>query len=248
MRYPLGVALLCALALPVVSAAQTPAVAPPAADTGSLAGVVHSDARQPVEGARVRDAATGRFALTDRDGRFQLRGLPSGRRVLDVMAIGYGMTTGEVEVFAASRTELAITLLPLPPLDTVFVNVAGPRDAPRELLDHIREGVATRIFTSQEIAQRAPVYTTQLLTLVPGVRVVGTGPRASIVPGRGSGGTCTRVYLDGYPVRGDEINSVAPSTLAGVEFYYATNAPPQYMRGGACAVVLLWTKVRRTAR
>jgi hypothetical protein len=240
-RRAAGPAALAVAALLASPAAAQPGRGEQRADTGSIVGRVHDAESRPVESARVRDVRSGRLSLTDAEGRFNLTGLPAGPRSLEITAIGYTPALGDVEVRLGLRAELAVVLAPIATrLDSVLVVADADRSgAPREFLERVKLGHATRTFTVEEIERRHPFFTSSLLQLIPGVRVAGSGPRAAIVPGRSA---CARVYIDGYPVRSDEMNTVSPQMLAGLEYYEGANAPSQYARGTPCAVLLLWTK------
>jgi hypothetical protein len=155
-------------------------------------------------------------------------------------------------------------------LDSVLVVASPNAERLREFRERVRQGGAARVFTEEEIARRNPTSTVDLLRLLPGVTVRGEGGSLKLVAGRGQnnfrslldggppGGSrrsrdvsarasdgdagCVLSFLNGVPIRADEVNLVAPSSLGGVEYYNVSSAPPQYLRGAACTVLLLWTK------
>jgi hypothetical protein len=109
-------------------------------------------------------------------------------------------------------------------------------------------------FTREDIARRKPYQVSDLMREVPGIRVVRgiagasiQGNSASYILGGGRGGSCTRVWVDGFEWRvvdaGDIDTFVQPSDIIGLEVYKAHEAPMQY-RGvdDNCITILMWTR------
>src|SRR5687768_13870431 len=66
----------------------------------SIAGRVLTDStRAPVPADELIIAGTTRSALTDSSGRFVLREVPAGRRLLIARALGFRPDTSEIELF-----------------------------------------------------------------------------------------------------------------------------------------------------
>jgi len=84
-----------------------------------LSGRVHGPADESIAGATVSIVARSRphWTTTDRDGRFELHELPSGRHDLRVHASGWNLRTLAAELpLAPEVSELAIELAQPPPL------------------------------------------------------------------------------------------------------------------------------------
>ena len=92
-------------------AADGPAPASPAQQTGAITGVVSNTATgNLLEGARVELPALGRTVLTDNTGRYVLNGIPAGRHELLVSYIGLDPSRSQVEVTSSQRAVRDIEL------------------------------------------------------------------------------------------------------------------------------------------
>lgn len=112
MRFLLALALL-AVAAPT-AAAQS---ATPAADTSAVAGLIggvvtDSETGAPLMGAGVMIPALGIGAVSDREGRFTIEGVPPGRHAVRAGAYTYHMTVFDVDVAAGLPASLDAALRP----------------------------------------------------------------------------------------------------------------------------------------
>lgn len=103
MKHSRWLAIAAALALsPGLLGAQA---------TGSVAGVVRAqDSNEPVEGAQVTVRSTNQGTITNAQGRFLLRGIPTGEQVVQVTFIGYATVTETVMVESGGTAAVDITL------------------------------------------------------------------------------------------------------------------------------------------
>lgn len=86
---------------------------------------------------------------------------------------------------------------------------------------------------------------TDLLRMVPGVRVTSIGARDQIITMRG--GCVPALYIDGmhinYSNRRESLDTyVNIRTIEGIEVYKGTSAPAGYFDRSGCGLVLVWTK------
>jgi hypothetical protein len=221
---------------------------------GIVIGTVLSLESLPVGGARVEAQGRGVSAVTKEDGTFNLEGVPTGTQLIIVRRLGFQPSRVSVNVTSRQPTELRVALGPTAPvLDAVLVTA-------RQNYALEKSGFASRkrlgwgnFFTRDEIQKRNPYNLTDILTDVPGIRVVhGLGgatiqdnnPKSILGAGRGG---CTRVWVDGSEWgavdAGDIDTFVLPNEIIGLEFYRARRAPIQY--GGAdqeCVVLIVWTR------
>jgi hypothetical protein len=79
-----------------------------------VTGLVVCPAGQPLAGAHVVVVATGRGALADGEGRFQLRDVSPGPHRLEATLIGHAPGRRDIEVSAASSEPVEIVLRPTP--------------------------------------------------------------------------------------------------------------------------------------
>ena len=77
---------------------------------GRLSGVVVDSAARPVEGATVDLGEYLCGAVTSRDGRFTIFGVPAGRQTIRTRRIGYAPATPEVHIQENGVTEIRIEL------------------------------------------------------------------------------------------------------------------------------------------
>jgi hypothetical protein len=129
-------------------------------------------------------------------------------------------------------------------LDKVIVlaRVAASGGRLKEFYERKRRGGWGRFIEREEIERRHPLWMSDMLRMVPGVRVS---------PGRGAGnvvrmrGGCSpTLWLDGMPLRGTQIDEVVfPADVAGVEVYHSTGMPVQFMSHGGCGAIVVWTRI-----
>lgn len=101
----LPLVVLAALAVPVVPASAQPADAPatsptpPSAGVGTLSGLVtDAETGLPVVGAGVVIPALGIGAVSQRDGQYEIAGVPPGTHAVRTGAFRYHLMTVEAEV------------------------------------------------------------------------------------------------------------------------------------------------------
>jgi hypothetical protein len=130
-------------------------------------------------------------------------------------------------------------------LDSVRVMAQRTRYA--EFEERRRSNTTARFLDEQDIARRNAFDTSELLRMMPGMRVQGTGVDAIIVSTRSTsllGASCpVNVVIDRMPNM--DINMVNPRDIAGIEVYASDAAiPPQYagLGGSGCGAVIIWTK------
>jgi len=240
-------------------------VLPNAAESqGSIAGRVLSDStRTPIPGAELIIAGSTRSAITDSSGRFVLRDVPAGMRLLIVRALGFRPDTSEVELFDNESLSREIFLRRrITTLGEVNIRDSAPSMSPAKLMEfdeRRRSGTGGRFLDSTVVAKWVNRKTGDLLSTVPGIDVQRQRSAAYLNGGRAPPsmrtGTGFRpppcymdVYLDGAPLAlgntAFDVNSINMAHIAAIEVYSgAANTPARYNRTSAgCGVVLLWTK------
>lgn len=243
----LGRAVMASGVDSALGAQQTPR----RAGTATVAGRVLDAAGRPVMGARVSVDGAGTSALSDSAGAFAIGRVPAGSWVVAARRVGFH--PGEVTVHLLPERTERITFM-LDPAATELAPVVVTKDASAGLE---RVGFAARqrlgmgrYLTSDQIAARRPIRTTQLLETIPGIRVVSNGRGGySLRSTRDSNG-CVSVYIDGFhspqSSAGDLDMSLPPDQIAAVEVYSASTRPSEFTTPGQaqCAAVVFWTKTR----
>lgn len=241
-------ALTLALALLAAGAAPVPAQV--------VRGfVVDESLGRPLAGVHVEllDAAgTPRDdAFTGSDGSFTLRSpAAGGYRIRAEFLAADSVVVRRVDV-AAEGAQVLIRM-PMEPLELppIVVEVGSwHRRLDRVGFYRREQRGFGHFFTEEEIEERRPFYTTDLLRMLPGVNVVprrgGYGMDVSM---RGGIRRCRpAVVLDGVPIELDFYTNlddlVHPDEIRGMEVYASLGgAPLMYMIGNRCGAILIWTK------
>ena len=216
---------------------------PPARLSGSatLTGTVRGPSGQPLSDAQVRVVDAEGVARTDSAGRFTLTGQPAGSQLLETRRVGYLLSQTPVELRAHTAVEEAITLVRIVNLDSI--RIVARRSRYPEFERRARSAFG-RFLTEQQIEQRNPLETSDLVRTMPGFRIEGSGIDAKVMSTRGAisfrQGACqTNVVIDG--MQHQDINLISPSDVGAVEAYPGqSGAPMQY--DAVCGVIVIWTK------
>ena len=253
MKHRGVVVLLFASALPSAAESQ-----------GSIAGRVLSDStRAPVPAAELIIAGTTLSVMTDSSGRFVLRDVPAGMRLLIVRALGFRPDTSDVELFDNESLSREVFLKRrITTLGEVSVRDSAPTLGTAKLseFDERRRAAAGgKFLDSTLIAKWENRKTGDLLSTVSGVDVqrqrsaaflIGSRAPPSIVAGTGMRPPpCFMdIYLDGAPVAlgntAFDVNSLGLNHVSAIEVYSGpANIPAKYNRTSkGCGVVLIWTR------
>ncbi|HEX9575312.1 MAG TPA: TonB-dependent receptor [Myxococcales bacterium] len=195
--------------------APPPAPSAPADQAVNVSGTVRErGSRRRLSGIEVAMPSAGFVAVTDGQGRFELRGVPPGDAELVVTAPGFQRLATPVTVEPGKRTDTSLLLEPL------FANpfeatVEGERD---------REELSRTTITTSEI-QRIPGAQGDALKVIedlPGVaRTSPIGGGLLVI--RGSNPGDSLVYLDGEPIPllyhfGAISSTINPDLLEGIDF------------------------------
>ena len=182
----------------------------PAQQTGQqgISGVVRdAQSQEPVAGAAVTVAGTGRGVLTAQDGRYNIGGLSAGSYQVGARKLGYRSTTQSVTVPVSGMATVNFALSQAPTsLDAVIVTGTTEGTQRRSLGNAV-----SSISTADLVERTPPANVTALLngrapgvTVVGGTGAVGAGPRINI---RGQSSLSLNdqplLYVDGVRVSND---------------------------------------------
>jgi Carboxypeptidase regulatory-like domain len=218
---------------------------------GRLSGtVVASNGGRPLAGARV-SIVNGPQTRADQNGAWTLTGLPTGTRTLDVRAVAHYPVTMAVDVVDGVGPVRVAMLTLQSVLDTV--RITAKRKGNATVLDFMqrkRSSGSGRFLTSEDVAARNPVYTTDLFRSMPGIFLARDQNGDEVLVQRSntfSSPTCrVSVYMNGMSLRGmtaNDINGyVRPNDLIGIEVYSAAGAPPQFSEQNGCGSVVIWSR------
>jgi hypothetical protein len=236
---PSGARPISDVGLPTTDDTMPP---PPLTGTAILTGTVRGQGGQPLAGVQVRVVDAASSTLTDSLGRFSLSGLPAGTQTAQARKLGYFIGHGQVELRSRRAVGWEVQLSRFVSLDSV--RIIAQRSRYREFESNRKRPFGSYL-DEEEIAKRNAFKTTDLLRMIPGLRVVpdGSGFDSRVISTRGSGMSryCQMdVVIDG--MRDQDINFIHPNDIGAMEVYVSPlGAPAQYTRG-QCGVIVIWTK------
>jgi hypothetical protein len=214
----------------------------PLTGTASVTGVVRGVGGLPVGEAQVRVLGTRGVVMTDARGRYSLGDLPSGTQVLEVRRIGYLLAQQSVELRGGRSVVQDVPMRRIVTLDSI--RVLAQRSRYREFEFNRRANRFGKFFTVDSIENRHPLYTSDLMRMMPGFQVSGFGLDAVVSSSRGATsltGKCqVNIVIDG--MQHQEINLINPNDIGAMEIYRPGQpAPIQYLQE-SCGVIVIWSR------
>lgn len=208
-----------------------------------LIGFVKDELGNPIEGAEIVIGSTDTRATTDQDGRFRIAGLPAGLNYVGARRIGYLPAIDLVRLTPADTLQFQLDHIGQK-MDTVKVKARAEAAWERDVRRYAYATETARygaVITDREIAERAPIVTSDLLRSRNGFSVLGTGSLARVI---GSRSRCSpTVILDGQALVGFNINDITPSTIKLMVTYPSFSSLPvsmQTARGDpSCGVIAI---------
>ena len=140
---------------------------------GRVRGHVTGATGRPISGARVTVWGTGMETVTSSDGEFTLGNLPGGTHTLEARALGFAPALQPVDIVSGTpgAAEVELTNLGIM-LDTIKVTAQRVYTRPLQDFERRKRMGFGRFFDETEIERRRPIFLTDLLRTLPGVRVV----------------------------------------------------------------------------
>jgi hypothetical protein len=230
-------------------------------DRAELAGVVQRPDGSPLPHATVTVAGTPQSAMTGRDGKFVLRGLPAGTQTIQVRSVGFEEAAQVVELAFRSAEHVTVTL-------ATAARVLGPVIVTTQRLqagyarvgfDRRRHEGLGQFLTADDIAKRQAVHFSELLNGSAAIQG-GHAPGADNAESDRGMDPCLSYVVDGHPIAHlgeSEVDALyRAGQIVGVEIYGGASAPSEFrvpglsseqlhgrdVRGAQCATVVLWTK------
>jgi hypothetical protein len=217
----------------------------------TLTGTVRDSATmEPVPGVTI-GLAERVATFTGRDGKFRVDEVQFGTVYLEARRIGYRPVTMNLDIIEGETFNLDISAAPLPfALEDIDVNVEddfasyGPM---RGFMQRRQRGQGYS-FLRWEIEEENPLYVTDLLRTLPGVRVRRNALGDRFITFRGCGSptpVMPTVYINGIQmdaVAGMLEWLVDTENLEAMEVHLGAYTPPEYRNYNACGVIALWTR------
>ena len=221
-----------------------------------VSGVVTRDgSNKPIANATV-SVPDGPSVRTNAKGEFLLDAVPAGSRTLDVRAMGFYPERLLVNAIdGAPRVEVGLHSF-RSVLDTVKVLANYQRYSLRqELAERQRMGIG-RFITEKDIERRRPIFLSDLLWTIPGVRVSrGVGLQQNVaMRGLFSDRCLPSLFLNGFAMFLADFGSapfsfadldamVRPDDVLAMEIYASGQVPPALGMGmTGCGAIAVWTR------
>ena len=210
--------------------------------TAAVSGLVLGLGGVPLAQAQVRVIGAAPTARTDAQGRFTLGDLPAGSQVLEVRHVGYLLAELPVELRGERTVLQDVRLQRIVNLDSV--RVLAQRSRYRQFEEHRKRSGFGRFMDTDAIARSNPYEMSDLVRMIPGFRVSGSGLDAKVVSSRGvvsvTGSCEVNIVIDG--MQHQEINLIHPSSVGSLEAYPAGGPPGPLEYDGRCGLIVLWSK------
>ncbi|HEX8452540.1 MAG TPA: carboxypeptidase regulatory-like domain-containing protein [Longimicrobium sp.] len=234
---------------------------PAAAAAQTVEGVVLDDSTgAPVANVRVELVHTGGGApassRTDSTGAFRFDPRPPGTVILRVRHPSYTpIDSLSVAVAKDERVEIELRLGHSPILLEPIIVRARADEGVAGFRDRMARGGFGRFLGRKDLERRGTSRASDLLRMIPGVRIEQGAPGSALVVMRGGSGQCLPdIYIDGMRMRQLRESSVdafvnVPS-LEGVEVYTSSAQVPNVFVSSfnSCGVVAFWTKPAPTGK
>jgi hypothetical protein len=211
-------------------------------------GTVRDTLGNPINDAHVRVSGVSLEARSDVNGRFLLKNVPSGVRIVSIEAIAYAPMRWLADLYDGDSVPVAARLDRITALARVIVRDRRVLDARLKDFEK-RRSLAMGYFVDSTTLQKFPFIHEAIN--VPGVTVrktIGGFAASTLRPNASRGGTCPMaVYVDGQSP-GEDLDSYK-DVIAAIEVYPRSSYAPQELVSGSllksrndCGMILIWTK------
>jgi hypothetical protein len=214
---------------------DTTRVLAPLAGTATLAGIVRGSGGRPLANAQVRVVGAAPTTRTDANGWFSLTGLPSGTQEVEVRELGFPVQRQPVDLRRGRTVHHEIQLEGVQSLEGMRAVAARSRYEKFET--NRRLSLTGHFLTQEQIEKRHAQNTSELFASIPSFRVIGDGPDATVINTRGN---CRPNVVVDY-MQFQDINTIPPSLIAGIEAYPTVNGAPKEFTN-LCGVIRIWVK------
>ena len=244
---------------------RVPSAAGQAQKLSTVRGRITTASARPIGEAEIGVLGTSLASFSNDSGKFELRGIPPGERIIRVRKIGFKPLHLVAKLAAGQAQEIVIVLEPgayeLPNVE-VTARAAKPIEYAwttkyDDFLRRRSNGFG-HYLTREQIERRHAFRTPNLLAGIPGIRL--------IFRHSGIGGTevvfsrCGRVsvWIDGFQQRmseiapsvgettpsmlGEFLERLRPSEIEAVEVYAGPAEMPGEFLNDSCAAIVIWSR------
>jgi len=228
--------------------AQAQAHGAPAPPHGGISGqVVNLQSRVAVSGANVNLIGTRLRTATDSAGRFSQASLSAGTYILEVRAIGYGVTSWVLRLSDGETLDYVFELEPLSvDLEPIVVEgQLGYFQRRMQEFEERRQSGRGIFITHEQIEASHAATMADLLRGVPGVRLNCRSGVCNAQMTRTAHGVCNADWvIDGAPASISSTPHLPVVGIVAVEIYRSPNeAPAEFLKADSqCGVIAIWTK------
>jgi carboxypeptidase family protein/TonB-dependent receptor-like protein len=202
-------------------------------------------------GSRVEVVGTDQVVMTNEKGEFTITKLPSGSHVLLARHLGFGAQTVAVDLSPHQAQRVTIQLPKfVATIAPVIVNAKSAAGLDKVGFSQRQKSGMGFYLGPERIKEMHPQYLTDILRVVPSLRVSSTPTGDVVTSSRGIGGSCVQYYVDDSPWQsatpGDINQFVNANEVVAAEVYQASDTPAQYTMGGmgGCTTIVLWTRFK----
>ncbi len=215
---------------------------------GAIGGqVVARQSRAPVLGATGNLVGTRLHSATDSVGRFNQPSLGAGTYIIEVRAIGYGVTSWVLHLSEGEVVDYVFELSPIGfALDPIVVE-GRPGYFQRRMQEFEERRRAGRgvFITHEQIETSGAATMADVLRGVPGVRLNCRSGICNVQMTRTGHGVCNADWVvDGAPASMSSTPHLPVVGIVAVEIYRSPNeAPAEFLKADSqCGVIAIWTK------
>ena len=216
----------------------------------TVSGVVTLEGSATNAGTRVELTGTNSVAMTDEKGEFTMRNVPSGTKVLLARHLGFNPESVPVDLTSRQPQRVTIKLAKyVAVMDPVLVTARRTLALDKVGFNERRKSAMGYFLGPERLQRMHPIFLTDILRQVPGLRLSYTPQGETVSSSRGGGNGCVQYWLDDMPWMsiepGDLNDFVTGGEVVAVEVYQDTGTPARYIRaGGFCTTIVLWTRFK----
>ncbi len=212
----------------------------------TLVGSVKDELGQPIEGAEILVGSMDARARSDIDGRFRISGVTLGLTFVGARRIGFLPVADLIQFSPSDSIELVLDRV-AQRMDTLKVMARAEAMFQSDMRRYASAADAARtgnVITERDIAERRTPFTSDLVLIRPGFRVVGDGANARVLSTRSR--CAASIVLDGNPMQGVAINDIAPSSIKLMVLYPGLSSLPAELQSirinPACGVISIYSR------
>jgi hypothetical protein len=192
--------------------------------------------------------------ITDDSGHFHITGLPAGVNVFNVRRLGYQPASFTATLKPGKTHRATFTLnITAHPLPTIAVSDTAQTSHWLDLFQRRRGSNHGAFFTRDDIVRKGARLGTDIVRMVPGVRLVPVrgGGAYQVVMTRGAGArSCLpTMFVHNVPYSGTLDDFIADDIEALEVYVGISEIPPELDKNGrgVCGAIVVWTRDPRKA-